>query len=231
MERHYGSQHGGNYGGEPMYRNTVAQASRTPSIGLATDIVAHASHFLECNDLHTKITMDFMCNREIEGEEFIPQKALRDIWRNRLRDFLSILGCRPNDEDLSYIQDNLLKILSILVAIEWAQWNKFPNIFLAPMKDPFARRLDKFIPFPLKDLEDDSFLGRRMGGKFWKAQSAFIPITIEEGEDKEYPARKRLPFIHSERVQLGTGNYGSVTKEVIAVHQFKWKNSQNLNNV
>jgi hypothetical protein len=231
MERGYGSQHGGNYRGGSAYKNTPAQPSRTPSVGPASDIVARASQFLEENDLHTKITMDFMCNREIEGEEFIPQRALLDIWRNRLPDFLRILGCSPNDQNLGYIRDNLLKILSILVAIEWLEWNKFHLIFLAPMKDPFARRLDKSLPFPLNELVDDSFLGRRMGEKFWKMQYAFIPIVIEEGVEKGYPAWKRLPFIQSERKHLGTGIYGSVTKEVIAVHQFRWRDSHNLNNV
>jgi hypothetical protein len=235
MERGYNNQrggdYGGNYGGEPAYRNTQAQGSETQSVGTGSNIVARANRFLEENDLHTKITMESMYNREIEGEEFIPQKALRDIWRNRLHEFLSILGCRPNDQDLRYIRDNLLKILSILVAIEWTEWNKFHNIFLVRVEDSFPRRSDESIPFPLNDLQDDSFLGRRMGGKFWKEQSAFIPIVIEEGLDKEYPARKRLPFIYSERKHLGTGSYGSVTKEVIAVHQFKWNTSQNLNDV
>jgi hypothetical protein len=231
MERR-SSKTGGQYKGELAYRDAQAQVSRMPSAGPASDILTRASQFLEENDLHTKITIDSMFNREIEGEEFIPQKALRDIWENRLQDFLGIiLGRRPQDQDLAHIRDNLLKILSILVAIEWREWHKFHNIFLAPIQDPSARRLDKNIPFSRTDLEDNSFLGRRMGAKFWKEQSAFVPIVIEEGLDKEHSAKKRLPFVQSAREKLGTGSYGSVTKEVIAPHQFMWKDSKNLNDV
>jgi hypothetical protein len=229
MERDYNSQHGGNYGGEPAYR--LQQASQPPTESSASDIDVRASQFLKKYDLQKKITRDLMCNRGgVEAGRFISQRALCDIWRDRLRDFLRILGY-TDDLALCYIRDNLLKILSILVAIEWRQWNKFTGIFLASMHVPHACRLDESIPFTLEDLEQESFLGDRMGEMFFTTQYAFIPIVIEEGKVMEYPAWKRLPFIQSERKHLGKGSYGLVTKEVIAVNQFRWKDSQNLNDV
>jgi hypothetical protein len=232
MERRYGGQRGGNYGGGPGYKNALHPASRTPTETPRSEIVARASQFIEANDLYTKITRVHMYNRRgIEAERFIPQKALYDIWQDRLRDFLQILEYTADDQALGYIRDNLLKILSILVAIEWTEWNKFPSIFLAQMNDPDSRRLDKSIPFPLDVLEHESFLGIRVGEKFYTAQYAFIPIIIEEKEYREYPSWNRLPFIQSGRKHLGEGSYGSVTKEFVAVHQFKWKDSQNLNDV
>jgi hypothetical protein len=230
MAMRHNSHHGGNIGGEPAYTSTHRQPSRTSIHIPAPEVEARASHFLRTHTLRKKIR-DVTCNRGIEAENFVPQKAIREIWpSDRVRQFLSIFDYEPDDETLRYIRDHLLKILSILVAIDWGEWIRFRSVFLEPMKDPRHCRLDGSIPFPLVDLEDEAFLGE-WGEIFYTTQHAFAPIEIKQGEVNYYPSWMRLPFIRSKSERLGKGTYGSVTKEVIAVHQFKWKESQSLNDV
>jgi hypothetical protein len=232
MERHRHDQRGGYDRAGPAHTDHPQLPLRpSPRRSSAPYINTQVIEFLKEHTIHEKIKAETH-NRGIGATNFVAQRSLRDIWSSdRLRGFLRIFSYIPGDEALRSIRKNLLKILSILVAIRWSEWTKFSLAFLKRVEDPQNDRTDKSLPFPLEVLESDSFLGNEWGGDFFNMQYTFIPIVVEQGETREYPSWRRLPFIQSKSVDLGVGAYGVVTKEVIAAHQFKWKESGNLNEV
>jgi hypothetical protein len=205
------------------------QPSPASTQSVVHNISNRASLFLKEHEILKKIE-EAIYNRGNYGKDFVPEKALRDIWRHCLANFLNVLGSTPTSGDLNYIWENLLNILSILVLIRWKEWHIFPHIFLEGMRDREGPRLDKSIPFSLDYLLDESFLGD-MGQAFYNQQYVFKPIMVEGGTAGEYPGWKRLPFIQSKSEELGQGSYGTVTKEAIAPYQFKPKDSEHPNTV
>lgn len=188
------------------------------------DVNSKISAFLRQHRIREKIK-NAIYNKGIYGKEFVSETDLHTIWDYRLQDFLGVLGKTLDDDDLLYIRENLLKILSILVAIGWSEWHRFYNVFLEPMKDHRRSRLDKSIPFDLDVLEHRSFLGD-WGRNFRDNQYMFYPIMVEEGKALEYERWRPVPFILKEGEELGRGNYGVVRKEAIAAHQFLLENAE-----
>ena len=137
-------------------------------------------------------------------------RALEEIWTlDCLGKFLDILDIAC---DALYVWRNLIKVLSILVAIRWDDWSRFENIFLDGGRGRVCE--DTSLPFALSALEEDSFLGKSFVSDFLNVQHAYIPIVVEQGESKTYPRTRPLPFLKSRSSQIGAGGYGVVTKEV-----------------
>jgi hypothetical protein len=163
-------------------------------------------------------------NKDYTGEDFIGSVALLDIWSSdRVERFLGIFNLKHDSPSIRYVRQDCVQILSLLVTVRFAHWEKFPQIL--------QYRKDSSIPFTHETLRRDSFLGAEDYDWFHLRQDSYHPVVIEEGEIKEYPASRRLPFIRKWRVDLGEGSYGKVTKEVIAHGQFKYKDSQSTNMV
>jgi hypothetical protein len=222
------SRLGGNHGQSASMHEQL-QPSPASTQSVVHNISNRASLFLKEHEILKKIE-DAIYNRGNYGKDFVPEKALCDIWHHYLKEFLNVLGITPYEEDLIYIWNNLLNILSILVVIRWKEWHRFSHIFLEPMRDPEPSRLDDSIPFPLDKLSDESFLGE-MGPFFYSQQYTFKPIVVEEGKASDHPSWSRVPFIQIESEELGRGNYGVVTKEAIAPYQFKPKKAEHPNTV
>lgn len=205
--------------GEP--RNvTYPQGPRRPSSA------ADAVRFLRENEIRDTLESRTH-NRECPGERFISLRTLEEIWTwDCLQRFLDILGIDSDIGSAQYVRKNLIKVLSILVAIRWEDWSRFEDIFLEGRR----RRLreDSSLPFALASLEDDSFLGMSFASDFLNVQHAYIPIVVEEGESKIYPRTRPLPFLKSRSSNIGVGGFGVVTKEVIACHQFMPKSEYKL---
>jgi hypothetical protein len=166
-------------------------------------------------------------NRGSRSDKFVPLNRIEYIWGrdNRLGRFLAILGLGQDIFLVDDITKNLIKTLSILVAIGWKKWDTFGDIFLEERGGSVRKdRNDHNLPYHLAVLEGqegDPFLGEHWAGKFRAEQNTFIPIIIKEGGNEIYREGRPLPFDRSKTVKLKTGGYGSVTKEVIVCHQFR----------
>jgi hypothetical protein len=207
--------------GEREPRNvTYQQGPRRPSS--ASDAV----RFLRENEIREKLESRTH-NREYPMERFISFKTLEEIWTmDCLERFLDILDIDCDTDSALYIRKNLIKVLSILVAIRWDDWSRFRTIFLIGE----ARRVreDSSLPFALSALEEGSFLGMSFASDFLNVQHAYIPIVVEQGESRIYPRTRPLPFLKSRSSQIGAGGFGVVTKEIIACHQFMPKSEYKL---
>jgi hypothetical protein len=178
-----------------------------------------AVRFLRENEIREKLELRTY-NRECPAERFISLRSLEDIWTfDILERFLDTLEIDSDTDSVLYVRKNLIKILSILVAIRWDDWSRFESAFL----DGGRRRLreDSSLPFSLLALEDDTLLGKSFASNFLNAQYAYLPIVVEQGESKIYPRTRPLPFLKSMSTRIGAGGFGVVTKEVVACHQFK----------
>lgn len=196
-------------------RRTVHQGSRRSSSA------ADAVRFLREHEIRDQLESRTH-NREYPTERFISLRCLEEIWTfDCLESFLDILDIDSDRESVLYVRKNLIKVLSILVAIRWDDWSRFADLFL----DDGRRRLreDSSLPFCLTALEDNTFLGKSFASDFLNVQYAYLPIIVEQGESKTYPPTRPLPFLKTFSTRIGAGAYGVVTKEVVACHQFKPK--------
>ena len=179
--------------------------------------------FLGTHDIRGRLE-SALENKDYRDKDFICNAALLEIWSSdRVERFLRIFNFKHDSPSIRYVRQHCFQILSLLVAVRFAHWERFPQILQC--------RKDASIPFTNDTLRHDSFLGAEDHDWFGLRQHSYHPVVIEEGETKEYPVSRRLPFIWKERVDLGEGSYGKVTKEVIAHGQFKYKDSQSTNTV
>jgi hypothetical protein len=179
--------------------------------------------FLEKYGIQRRLEEAFE-NQGYDREDFITSVALSEIWTSdRLGQFLRIVEIPNVDKIAPHIRQHNLQILSILVAVGFRHWERLPNIL--------EQHQDDCIPFSFTDLKDNSFLGSDSYDYFHRIQESYRPVVIQEGEIQECPSSRRLPFIRKESKYLGEGSYGKVTKEVIAIGQFKYNKSQTRNMV
>jgi hypothetical protein len=177
--------------------------------------------FIRDHEIRDKLG-DATINRELRVERFVTHECLRAIWEHLLVEFLGILGFENRPVLVDNISKNLLKTMSILVAIKWEDWARFGDIFLEHRNNLVRHdRKDAFLPHSFSKLGDESFLGKSWAGDFLSTQYTYLPIVVEEGVNKVYSRTRPLPFIRSKTKLIAEGGYGVVTKEVIACHQFK----------
>jgi hypothetical protein len=169
-----------------------------------------------------------------EGEAlFVTRDNLEKIWSNRLERFCEIarlgeIGIRAAEQ----LKKELLQTLSILVYIGWGAWHKFNDIFFNSLyySKPGSRWDKNIESYTQAQLENRDFLGDRvMARLFIQCRDTFIPIVIEEGSVVEFKAGRRLPLLRSEDGSkvLGKGAFGTVTKEFIAIKQYKHDDKYN----
>jgi serine/threonine protein kinase len=117
---------------------------------------------------------------------------------------------------LDLIYARLLRVIGILIKIDWCNWEDFPGIFLERGKrgiwDVHAKRADDSLPFELADLR---FLEPPEWQRlFYERQFSFAPVLIIEDKFDTYTSSQRLPFKSCD-FEAG-GAYGDVYKVVIA---------------
>lgn len=161
---------------------------------------------------------------DIETGDFVLEADIKRIWRKpgRLSKLFPFHWALENDGSaLEFIRINLLKVVSILVAIHWRDWPHFNTTFI---NQP-SHRLDKDLPFTsLSELRQASFL-RSFGKEFYDKQWTFLPIVIEAGKAERHPRERRLPFVHSE--YINRGGSATIYKETIAAGYFSFPNGKN----
>jgi hypothetical protein len=187
------------------------------------NLAQQVEEFLKKHNIQGRLDSAFE-NKDYQEEEFIGSAALLEIWSSdRVEQFLRIFSLTHDSLSIRYVRQRFVQILSLLVTVRFAHWERLPQILRC--------REDSSIPFTQETLRRDSFLGGDHYDWFHLRQDSYHPVLIEEGEIKEYPVSRRLPFIRKARVDLGEGSYGKVTKEVIALGQFKYKDSRTKNTV
>ncbi|OCL11295.1 kinase-like protein [Glonium stellatum] len=172
-----------------------------------------------------KVELDEVTQRpDAEAGGFVLEADIKRIWRKS--DRLSKLfqfdwALEDCGRALEFIRINLLKVVSILVAIHWRDWSRFNAIFI---NQP-SHRLDKDLPFTsLNDLKQQSFL-RSYGKDFYEKQWTFLPIVIEAGKAERHPRERRLPFLRSE--YINKGGSATVHKVTITAGYFSSLNAKN----
>ena len=174
-------------------------------------------------DIENAIT-GILERKENENEQFACEHKLKIVWDKDHR-LEKLLGKHLSLEQLEFVRENLIKVLSTLIWIDWHRWTEFQRIFLDHYDGEGRRdRLDN--SFPIEDgdkLAHSSFLADSASARHFRVhQHVFLPIFIEEHEDQTYPKTRRLPFVN-ESGDIREGSYGRVSKEIVACRYFVHK--------
>ena len=148
---------------------------------------------------------------ENESLQFICEHELKDIWAGFPVDAVfSQASWTPSESQA--IRAHLLKILSILILINWPGLDEqFRSVFFDRLEHGMR---DEYLPFSseaVDGLENSRYM-------FCREQYAFIPAIIEEHDEafiQEINPKIRLPF-REKSLEIGTGGYGEVRKVEIA---------------
>ena len=150
-----------------------------------------------------------MHHNQDPSKMFISDSELRAVWQEYT---LSTIfpAQRWTLEQWQQIRQKYLKVLSILI---WIDWTPIAENFRAAFF-MHSDRSDASLPFSMDKL---SFLAGS-GLTFFQSQFAFLPTIIQEKDEKyvhELKPFERLPFIE-EACEIGSGGFGDITKVVIA---------------
>jgi hypothetical protein len=146
---------------------------------------------------------------------FITLRNLRKVIdRDRLRKLLQEFRWYK-EALLEHIYTQFLRIVGILISVEWPDWENFPAIFLEPL-DPLGRPSRGDIHLPFIDVH---FLTHTTSQRLFELdQYIFCPITIKENShDVISNKKRRLPFLSSS--SIGGGGSGTVSKVEVEKYQ------------
>ena len=142
---------------------------------------------------------------------FICEHDLKAVWEDH-----NLTDIFPSEtwtkSELRVIRTHLLKILSIVIWINWPFLReRFRQVFFSRLNQGIR---DDDLPFSLEMMTGLGY-SRHM---FYQEQFAFIPAVIEEHEEtyiQVIPREIRLPF-RQKSAEIGSGGYGEVKKVEIA---------------
>lgn len=164
-----------------------------------------------------------MHRREQPSNSFICDEGIYAVWTNPETRLLWELGhlLQWTIEDIRIVHSRLLKILSLLVWINFKDWPAFNSFYLA------GRRVITDDDLPIMDPghliecfpHDPAFRDQ-----FVEKQYIFLPIKVAEDDDgvneqSRWSEQHRLPSIVS--LPMGSGTSGIVTKELIAARHIR----------
>ncbi|EPE32291.1 Protein kinase-like (PK-like) [Glarea lozoyensis ATCC 20868] len=165
-----------------------------------------------------------------ENSKFVTKHQLYEIWTlARLESFCRMIEPFISETQIAItiarLRTDLLRTLSILVSIVWDGWQRFPQIFFDSRYSKAGERVDRIIKICDEEiLRQNDYLGSQFWAReFIGRRNAFFPITIKHRRIKDYPSGRRLPFIlpRNEVEVLGSGASGTVTREKLALLQYK----------
>ncbi|PSN61810.1 kinase-like protein [Corynespora cassiicola Philippines] len=152
---------------------------------------------------------------EEENSEIILEQDLKDFWTEPRRSpfYTNMPWYHLIQNETGNSMGNYFKIFSILIQINFREWNSFQGFFIE------TKKTDDDIPFSLEDLSGDAFLGPCNGKLFYNTQWVFCPIVITEKQEpcnlKGTDLNLRFPFI-SRGEKVGEGACGVVHRQLIA---------------
>lgn len=146
-------------------------------------------------------------------------KLINDFWSEHRVEKLSAF--RDYEEGvLLKIRKGFLRVLSIVIFIQWNGLVRFDTVFVNKGLDDNSLFFNKDQLKNMKTEIDD----------FLEKQYIFKPEIIEyrqEAHIQTIPAESRLPFI-GESDLLGRGGYGSVSKREIAPHCLEFMSEEDV---
>jgi hypothetical protein len=145
------------------------------------------------------------------GHYFIHPQDARDILRREhIRGLFSNLSWYEEDQR-TYLYQNLSLILCILISMNWTEWGEFQSYFFMPGHGlRYARYTDEHLPIP-----KTRWIGSippNFADRFNEYQYRFLPIIIEENSHLKFDAAWRLPILTREPLQDVQGAQGVVEK-------------------
>ena len=159
------------------------------------------------------MTKTFRRTDEIGRHKFITPHILEKIWTDeRLADLFA--GTELSERPWPSKQ-NHLKILSILVVMNWSEWSQFKAIFI-----DHPGRADRNLPLT-EAAFDGTHFRKAERQRFVESQSQFLPATIIENTDLDCPSEFQLPFETEPEIISPKGSYCSVEKVVVASRHYR----------
>ena len=157
------------------------------------------------------ISKTFRRAEEGGKHKFITPHVLEKIWTDESLANLFAGTELSNGSWLPRLKDRHLKILSILVVINWSKWYQFKDIFIDQ-----PGRTDQDLP-----LDESAIDGTDFSEKFVESQSRFLPTTIIENRDIDCPSEFQMPFETKPTRVSNKGSYSTVEKVVIVSRHYR----------
>lgn len=127
-------------------------------------------------------------------KEFITRDSLYSQWTQQaLGDFFAHFGLDLSADQIVYVQENLLQLLSTLVSVHFKSWTAFNDYYFG--KDANKSITDKDLPLSGTKLERPQYINKYLWNDFRRAEHRFCPVIIKYGSDKKYDGLRRFPFI------------------------------------
>ncbi|KAF4540676.1 Ankyrin repeat protein [Lasiodiplodia theobromae] len=157
----------------------------------------------------------------LENSRIILEQDLRELWtQDGNDDFYKTKSWYSGNINSKFMSENFLKILSILVLLNFRNWESFKTMFIDT-----ERRTDNDLPFDRKELQATEWLGPRDGDEFFQKQWIFCPFVIIERQkpydETELQMERRMPFIQK-RQPIGEGASAEVYMEVVAPYYLEY---------
>lgn len=157
----------------------------------------------------------FRLSEESGRYKFITEHIVEKIWTDeRLADVFAGLEL-PEERYPQCLKHSHLKIMSILVVMEWTEWPRFKAIFVDR-----PRRSDQDLPF-----DEGAFAGSELSKttvqSFLQSQSMFLPAIFYENKDTEYSSDFQLPFKVQPTIISPKGSYSSIEKIELVSRQYR----------
>lgn len=149
---------------------------------------------------------------EDEGRHaFITQHILEKIWTDeRLADVFAGM----DSLDLTRTKGSHLKIMSVLVVMEWTRWSQFKAIFIN-----YPGRTDADLPLADSAIAGPHF-SKTQVQNFVQSQSMFLPAEFRENEDRDVPSAYQMPFEAKPEIVSQKGSFCSIEAVTIVSRQY-----------
>jgi hypothetical protein len=156
----------------------------------------------------------------VEKRGFFTAEDLKVLWtEGRLTWFLDLdiinfskSSKKGSEWKRKFIEDRR-KIISVLIHIEWENWDEFDEIFTREIPYGKYRQRDKQMPFHHEDLW---FLIPKCQSGFMETQRLFLPFRIKQQlETQRMTGQDVLPFPKEDDQVIGHGIGGEVHRRAI----------------
>ncbi|KAL2830162.1 hypothetical protein BJY01DRAFT_254723 [Aspergillus pseudoustus] len=174
---------------------------------------------------HAEEILGLLFNRGWPAREFVTHMRLDAHWSmEELHDFTAAVGLTLSEQHIRDIKRDLLRTLSILVAIGWDKWRIFPDLFLRGGASTLGSTDDAVMDLTAADLTPG--LGARFAWVFESRIGVFNPVVIEYKQNSQLDSSSthrgfRLPFLKDKVSVIGQGACGRVLCESIAPGGFR----------
>lgn len=148
-----------------------------------------------------------------------PETARSVLERKHIKDLFSSLLWYDED-DRTFLYQNLSLIICILISIRWTEWDRFQDYFFTPGQ---GLKVPRYTDADLPILAEDFFERKpeEFSRQFRNCQYQFVPVVIRQHSHSTYRNHHRLPILKREGLHDSAGAQGVVEK-VYVEKKFLW---------